>query len=337
MIHFERPILLVGLFAVPALVLLWRRACGIAADSARLLGMSRAASGRHNTVRGALRIGALATALVGVSGPFWTGLKDTAGTAGQVVFVLDVSRSMLAQDVPPSRLSVAKDAIESNCDMLRGDAVGLVAAASAPVVVCPLTTDKSVFHALLGRLDTDWASSAGTELAPALRLAGRLLERSGAAHGVIVLVSDGEDHGPPPADAAAELLKHGIVTHCICIGGEAPAPVLVRNLSGAHTPKLDAQGNPVTTRARPAAMRAWAAKGGGRSWAMSPTATQRPGTRRAIISGPSAARLSGALLRQGFLGHARASLDLSPYFYLLAILLLAVEMVIGIRPPRIRR
>ena len=253
------------------------------------------------------------------AGPAWTGGGGVR--AGQVVFVLDVSGSMLAQDVKPDRLTAAKAAISSTCGLLPGDAVGLVAAGGAPVVACPVTTDRDVFRALLDRVDAGWASSATTDLAPALSEAGDLLRRSGATNAAVVLISDGENHGPAPFSAAVELRRRRIVTHCVCVGGEAATPVLERDLGGNPVPGLDAQGDPIVTRARPDDMREWAEAGGGRPWSVSVDTVDLPATRRDVLQGDPA-WMAGAVL---------GGRELSTYLCLTAILMLSADLLLGWR------
>jgi len=316
MIRFERTWVLVLWLAVPVLVALWWRACRIVRAASAHYG---AQAGRRNEVRGVLRLLALAALIAAAAGPYWVRPGAGAGEAACVVFVLDASASMLARDVEPDRLAAAKDTVRDALARLKGDAAALVAASSAPAVVCPPTTDHQAFLVLLDKLDAEWASGSGTQLGPALLRAGDVLENAGS--GVVVLLSDGEDHGPPAEKAVRDLRRLGFVTHCICIGREAPAPVFEPTLKGGPAPKLDAAGKPVMSRARPEALAALAEAGGGRFWSVSPSGADLPTSRADLVASADPAVLASR----------GAAVNLLPWLCLLAVAFMAADLLAGAR------
>jgi Ca-activated chloride channel family protein len=318
MIHFERPLLLLLLLAVPVLGALWWRACRIVKATCDHYGF--AGAGRLNAARGALRLAALTALILGAAGPVWVGGGDTGASGTSVIFVLDASASMNAQDVAPDRLSAAKAAIARTVDLLAGDALGLVAASSAPAVVCPPTTDRQAFLMLLERVDTEWASGSGTQLAAALHTARRALQRAGAPTGAVVLVTDGEDHGPPATREVKELRRCGFALHAVCVGGQAPAAVLERDLKDELTPKTDKDGRKVMSRARPAEMQRLSADGGGRFWSVSPAGVSLPASRAAITDATRDVALPGA----------GGGTSLFAWLCLLAAALLATDAALGL-------
>lgn len=144
-----------------------------------------------------------------------------------VVFVVDVSRSMLAQDLAPTRLDRAKQIVSDGLSAMRGDRVALVAFAGTAVVKCPLTTDTSFARLVLDELDSDSVSRGGSYVGDALRRAIDSLfpdEDDGRIRDV-VLISDGEDHGSFPVDAAAALQEHKARLITIGLGRESGAEV----------------------------------------------------------------------------------------------------------------
>ena len=318
MIQLERPLLLLAALPIAAVLgALWWRACRIVAA----LPFSRASHRRRNLLRGALRIAAGMAAVLAASGPLLQRPGASRADVAHVIFVLDVSGSMLARDVAPDRLTAAKSAIERLCALVPGDAAGLIAAASGPTVVCPPTADGDAFQLLLDGVDAHWTTSAGTSLAPAVQEAGSLLERAGSASGAVVLVSDGEDHGPPLAPVLVAARQRGAVVHCVCVGGESPAAVQTPDLRGALHPKLDAGGLPVFSSARPDRMLRWAEAGGGRSWRVSPTFVTLPSHREQVVRGAGRVELADRL----------AGLDLTPHVCLLAALLALLDIGVGLR------
>jgi len=149
-------------------------------------------------------------------------------TGRDVVFVIDVSRSMLAQDLRPSRLERAKLMVGDVLDSAQGDRVGIVAFAGTPVVRCPMTTDYSFARMSLEAISTDSVGRGGTAIGDALRAALALI-RAGQEDEVlaadIYLLTDGEDHETRPLEAAAEAAQFGVRLITIGLGSDVGAPV----------------------------------------------------------------------------------------------------------------
>jgi Ca-activated chloride channel family protein len=156
------------------------------------------------------------------------------------IFVIDVSRSMLAQDVRPSRLERAKLGVRDVLDAAEGDRIGLVAFAGAAVLKCPLTNDYSFVRLTLDDVSPDSVGRGGTAIGDAIRFAASQLAptddsaKDGRSR-TIFLITDGEDHESGPVEAAEAAAKKGIRIVTIGIGSE---------LGGAMVPAADtSQGN----------------------------------------------------------------------------------------------
>ena len=162
-----------------------------------------------------------------------------------VMVVLDVSRSMLAADVKPSRLERAKHQIAELLDQLDGDRVGLVLFAGHAFVQCPLTVDYGALQLFLDLADTGTVPVQGTAVADAIGLAARCLPESEAHDQAIVLFTDGENHLGDPAGAAREAAARGIRIFAVGVG--SPSGELVPDLKtgGYHQ---DEGGNYVKSR-----------------------------------------------------------------------------------------
>lgn len=312
-VTFQRPAALIGLAALPFLWLLWSRACRVVRRFQHLSGgpasaaePDRTSTAGANAARGALRLAALASLIVGLADPaaFAPGALSPASVP--VVFVLDVSASMEARDVEPDRLAAAREAIAHLCSLVPAGRTALVALAQDAAVVCPLTADRAAFLDLLAQARTDWTGAGGTRLLPALRKARDLIIRDGGA-GVVVLLSDGENHGESPHRILEQMRRDGIALHTVVVGSREGMKLEGRPAEG------------VITRAQPEQMAAWAAGGGGRAWAVTPRGKSLPMQAEELVARGA---VRAAALQAG------AGRPLSPYLYLLAAILLIADRLL---------
>jgi Ca-activated chloride channel homolog len=170
--------------------------------------------------------------------------KDLKQEGVDIVVALDVSKSMLAEDIKPNRLSRAKRKISDLLDMLEGDRIGLVAFAGTAFVQCPLTLDYSAAKLFLDATDTDLLSNQGTALAGAIRKSVAAFRSQDKKSKAIILITDGESHGDDPVKAAQWAAEQGIKIFTIGIGKDTGAPI--PDAAGGF--KKDAQGEIVLTR-----------------------------------------------------------------------------------------
>jgi len=171
-----------------------------------------------------------------------------------VMILLDVSRSMLARDIAPSRLERAKLAIRDDLlPTLGGDRVGLIAFAGVPSLVCPLTSDYGFFRLALADVSTQSTARGGTLIGDAIRKAGALFEESKLdSHKMILLITDGEDQESYPVEAAASVAKdQSIPIIALALGDpEQGARVPVPAAAGEKGETfLEYQGQPVRSKA----------------------------------------------------------------------------------------
>ena len=187
-----------------------------------------------------------------------------------LVVALDVSRSMLARDVKPDRLSRATLEVGALLDSLAGDRVGVVVFAGEAFVQCPLTTDYAAARLFLRAVSPQSVPQQGSDLGNALLAAGEVLEASSAGAGrakVVLLVTDGEDLEGAAAEAAASLAEAGVRIHALAVGSPAGEPIPVVDAAGRITGyKKDRKGDPVVTRLDLATLRSVVEKGGGELW-----------------------------------------------------------------------
>lgn len=268
--RFELPVLL---WVAPAMVLvitalaLWaqQRRIRLAAAWSPSLG-ERARRARRFSVP-LLALAALGAAL-GAAGPRGGRMERLAESRGlNVLLVMDVSRSMLAEDVEPNRLRRSVREARRLLQDLPGDRVGIVAFAGQSYALAPLTLDHSAIDMYLEALDPDLASAGGTSLAAALRQAEQLLGASlEGGDRAVVLFSDGEAHDSLAAalEAARALGREGVRLIVVAEGGREPVRIPLRDATGALTEyKRDLDGSVVTTWRRDDVLQTVAREAGG--------------------------------------------------------------------------
>jgi Ca-activated chloride channel family protein len=257
MVSFEEPRwlwLLVPL--VPFALLEWRGMRAAEARLARLVGGKLPHPLLAQRLPGARRTGlllrqlALACLIVGASGPEWgVELVRRVASGSDIVFTVDVSASMDARDVPPSRIEEARREALSLLERLGGSRVGVVAFAGDAVRLCPLTLDRGAVRLVIESLTSGSVSEPGTDLGRGLRAAARMLPAGRRAEQAIVVWTDGEDLEQGARDAIAELGRRGVRVFAVGVG--TPAGDVVPVLDEANRAvdiKRDASGGAVRSR-----------------------------------------------------------------------------------------
>nr|MBC8282908.1 VWA domain-containing protein [Nitrospinota bacterium] len=158
--------------------------------------------------------------------------EDIQQEGVDIIIALDVSRSMLAEDIKPNRLERAKRKISDLLNMMKGDRVGLVAFAGTSFVQCPLTLDYSAARIFLNAIDTDLIPIQGTALGDALRKSIKAFRTEEKKSKAIILITDGEDQTGQALEAAKEAKEAGVKVFTIGIGKEIGAPLPNPNQAG---------------------------------------------------------------------------------------------------------
>ncbi len=248
---FANPSFLFLIFALPVVALLLyarekrRTVLRERFAAARLHPMIISHLSRQRRVVGALLfLSGLAAAILAGARPQWGYEDRRIVSAGiDLIIAVDVSKSMLAEDYKPNRLGRAKELLQNILWSLKGDRVGIVAFAGDAAVVCPLTADYAMAKAALQGLDTTSVSKPGTDIGRALDVAMGALELAAQGDKVIVLLTDGEDHGGQAVAMAEKAAKAGVRIYCIGIGTSQGMPIPEE---GGY--KVDKQGRVVSTR-----------------------------------------------------------------------------------------
>jgi Ca-activated chloride channel family protein len=197
---------------------------------------------------------ALGAFVVAAARPQWgTRLEPVTRRGADVVLVLDHSLSMAADDLAPSRLEHARNAIATLLEQLAGDRVALLTFAGEPTLLCPLTVDHAALRLFLDTVQAESMQVPGTALAEALKLAATVFGDQRPAVGertrAVVLFTDGEDHEGGVEDVVDDLKDAGIAVYAVGCGTTRGAPIPLEDDSGMQTGyKRDSEGRVVTTR-----------------------------------------------------------------------------------------
>jgi len=203
-----------------------------------------------DVVKGVLMAVILSLLLFALAGPRWGEVYEEDDVKGvQLMFLLDTSASMLAEDVKPNRLSMAKAIISSVLSHLRSDMVALVTFAGRAYVQCPLTLDHEAFAMFVEATEISPEMEQGTDLGAALTVAQEAISKSSVAGRLMVLMTDGEDHELQWEKVLGNLKKLNVTLFVIGVGALEGVPIPQRNEKGEVTGwKNDRQGQIVKTR-----------------------------------------------------------------------------------------
>lgn len=219
---------------------------------------------KQNRQRTLLRLLAAALLIVAMARPQWGFHWEEVKQRGlNILVLLDTSKSMLAEDLKPNRLQQTKWAVRDLLHELHGDKIGLVAFAGGSFLQCPLTVDYAAFMMQLDDLYAGIIPKGGTDTGAALKTALDSFESDSAADNVIILISDGEDHGGHPLKMVDELKKANVRVFSIGVGTSEGELIPIRDSQGKVSFLKDHQGNVVKTRLQEDVLRDLALKTGG--------------------------------------------------------------------------
>jgi Ca-activated chloride channel homolog len=191
---------------------------------------------------------ALAFFIVGAARPqFGSKLKKVQREGIELIIALDVSNSMLAEDIQPNRLERAKRAISRMVDRMKDDKIGLIVFAGEAYTQLPITSDYNSAKLFLEAVNTQIVPRQGTAIGAAINLAMRSFTPAGNANKAIVVITDGENHEDDPVTVAQEAAKNGIIVHTIGMGLPQGSPIPVLR-SGQTDYLRDNDGNVVVTK-----------------------------------------------------------------------------------------
>ncbi len=197
--------------------------------------------------------------------PQWGKREEQVYKEGRnVVIALDISRSMLAQDIAPNRLEYAKEKIKKLTRLLKTDRVALVLFAGSSFIYCPLTDDHAAFISFLDTIDSGMVASGTTNLSGALEKALSIFDRTlDATNKLVIIVTDGEDFSPNLSPLKEQAQKRGVKLFTLGVGTAQGAPVpLIDELGNQQGHQKDPQGSIVISRRNDALLRSLSQESG---------------------------------------------------------------------------
>lgn len=253
---FQSPIwLYIGIFALAALVGLGlysrgqkRKMLAKFASPRLIAELTRTVSRPKTAVKNALVFFAVAAVFAALARPQWGYRWEEAKSRGiDIIFAIDTSKSMLAEDVKPDRLERAKLSVLDLIDVLKGDRIGIVAFSGQAFLQCPLTLDYDAFRMSLEALDTDIIRRGGTNISAAINEAEAAFA-STSNKKIVILISDGEELEDSAVKAAEKAAKSGTIIYTLGVGGAKGEYIPVRDATGAVSLLRDESGRLVQSR-----------------------------------------------------------------------------------------
>ncbi|EDM44366.1 hypothetical protein SCB49_05035 [unidentified eubacterium SCB49] len=209
-----------------------------------------------------LAIACLAIALVNPK--IGTKLETVKREGVDVVFALDVSKSMLAEDIAPNRLEKSKQLITQIVNELGGDRVGIIGYAGSAFPQVPITTDFASTKLFLNSMDTDMVSSQGTAISEAVQMSTTYFDDEEQKNRVLFVISDGEDHEGNFESAIENATENGIKVYAIGVGTEKGGPIPIKRNGVLQSYKRDQDNQQVITRLGEPTLQAIADEGNGK-------------------------------------------------------------------------
>lgn len=232
-IQYQHPELIVGLMALPFVALLfwyvlkWKQTVTTKIGEERLVKeLTKGHSAARYNIKFAVALIAFSVIVLAMMTPIRAGNMDKVERKGvDVMIALDVSNSMLAEDIKPNRLEKAKQLANKLINQLPDDRVGLVLFAGRAYMQMPLTTDHGAAGMYVQNAAPGVVPSQGTMLSEALRLCASAFNSKERKYKSIVMITDGEDHDPQSLDVATQLASNGVIVNTVGIGTPLGTPI----------------------------------------------------------------------------------------------------------------
>jgi Ca-activated chloride channel homolog len=179
---------------------------------------------------------------------FGSRLQEVKRKGVEIIIALDVSNSMLAEDLQPSRLERAKQSISKMVDQLDNDKLGLVVFAGDAYTQLPITSDYVSAKMFLSAISPNIVPKQGTAIGSAINLAAKSFDSNSPLQKCIILITDGENHEDDAVAAAQEASKNGIIVHAIGIGLPEGSPIPISSDNSGSSFRKDDQGNVIISK-----------------------------------------------------------------------------------------
>jgi len=272
MYQIEEPTYFIYLAIIPVIFVLFllvfwwkKRTQKQFADPNLIQKLSPSASTFKSFLKIAMVLLGLALLIISLTNPkMGTKLETIKRQGVDIVFALDVSKSMLAEDIAPSRLEKAKQIITKIIDNLGSDRVGIIIYAGNSYPLLPITTDHAAAKMFLQNANPDMVSSQGTAINEAIERAITYFDNEEQTNRFLFIVSDGEDHEENTIKLAQQAKKEGIKIYTVGIGTSEGGPIPLRTIGGGISYKKDSKGDVVITKMKEDVLKEIAYEGNGK-------------------------------------------------------------------------
>jgi Ca-activated chloride channel family protein len=253
--RFAHPDFLYLLLLLPVLILLFiinefrkKNALKRLGDASLVNGLIPEMSRIRPVIKFILQLVAVLSGIIMLARPqFGSKIEDVKKQGVEVIIALDVSNSMLAEDIQPDRLTRAKQAISRLVDDLDNDKIGLIVFAGDAYIQIPITTDYISAKMFLSAINPNTVPKQGTAIGAAISLGAKSFSPGDGKSKAMIIITDGENHEDDPLKEAEDVSKAGIVIHTIGIGSTNGVPIPMVN-NGKKDYLKDADGNIVVTK-----------------------------------------------------------------------------------------
>jgi len=207
---------------------------------------------------------ALSSVIIGVARPqFGSKLREIKREGVEIIIALDVSNSMMAEDIKPNRLERAKQAISRLVDRLVNDRIGLIVFAGDAYIQIPITTDYVSAKLFLSAIHTDIVPKQGTAIGSAIELGIKSFGPGEETGKALIIITDGENHEDDAVEAARMVVEKGITVHTVGVGLPQGAPIPVSPGSSQPSFRKDRDGNTIISKLNDKMLQEIAAAGKG--------------------------------------------------------------------------
>ena len=255
MFRFENIEFLYALGLIPLLIIAFLLSVAWRKRKLELLGnpdlvkkMTIGYSKYKDTIKFSLLVAAVALLAISLSNPQWGNKKEKVKAKASDVFIaLDISRSMMAEDVRPSRMERAKKFAQNLVNHLKGERIGIILFAGNAYLQMPLTTDYSAAMLFLKSANPNQAPSQGTAISDAIDLAEKSFDEDNKHHKALVIITDGENHDKETIARAKEANENGLLIFGVGVGTEEGGLIPIRTAT-RNDYKRDKTGTPIKSK-----------------------------------------------------------------------------------------
>ncbi|MBC8265760.1 MAG: VWA domain-containing protein [Flavobacteriales bacterium] len=246
--------LLYGLIPIAFLIIYYRKwkdnALKSFGETLTIKGLMPSFSKSRENIKFSLLILCILTLIIGISNPqIGTKMEEVKREGVDLMIALDLSNSMLAEDIKPNRLERARQAISRLIDKLEGDRIGLIVFAGDAYVQLPITTDYSAAKLFLSTVNTNIIPTQGTAIGKAISLSMRSFDMENGQNKAIIIITDGENHEEDAIEQTKLAAEKGVFVHTLGMGLAKGGPIPVYSKYGNNTGfRKDKEGNTVISK-----------------------------------------------------------------------------------------